>query len=170
MRQVVIKRSQPSGATGDGDASTSISVSQTNGGGSPIIATIATAELPVAPCGLGSLEFAAARFSVMGMGAVGSGVTVTGSRLVWTLGLNHDEIAVELDSTMEASGLYRTAPGNLPWTGTRFDALTLRVEMDVTIPAGQTATLSVAELVAEAIEIADFVGGAAGDAVAVGEA
>jgi hypothetical protein len=58
----------------------------------------------------------------------------------------------------------------LPWTGTRFDALTLRIEMDVTIPAGQTATLSVAELVAEAIEIADFVGGAAGDAVAVGEA
>jgi hypothetical protein len=163
---------RPSGSAGDRDLGTGISGTFTNSGGSPQSATVATAPVAFVPGGLAGIALDGVLFSVAVSKAIDAGVTITsGPRVIWIYNTLEGQEDITADGTVQDLPISRLEPAALPWTGTKLQATTVKVEMDVLVPAGKSATIMLLELFAEAVTLAKFMsGGSAGDLVSEGVA
>jgi hypothetical protein len=159
---------RPAGNAGDQNLATGISVSFTNNTGSPTVALLATSNLSFVPSGLGSVLAdqvvmgLAAEVSITGSGAIQSG---THEVVLTYVGIESARVWDLFTPGQIVDGLPRKkAPNGATWTGDVMDATTVRVEVDVLLQPGSSATLTVYEIRMRAFDSFEVrLGGAAGD-------
>ena len=130
-----------------------MTVTATNSTGSPVVSPLVTANIALVSGGLGAIVIQSVVASVAASVAfVGGGTVIASSanRILRYSATDATARALSLTGTLEVLGAYALAMDATAWNGTKLDATTMRVEVDVSLPAGASATLSVWELSAAA--------------------
>lgn len=160
---------RPAGNTGDQSLATAVTAAQTNSTGQTAVFTVETANIALVSGGLGAMAIDQVVPSVAASLAFVGGGTIVASSANLFLRYSATEGAgrpLSLTGALEELGAYPLAMDATAWTGTKLDATTMRVEVDVSLPAGAVATLSVWELQAAAYGAGRLACGAAGDTYA----